>query len=75
MERNFFRRIELCFPVLDPRLKRRVIAEGLTPYLEDNVQAWEMDADGGYNRKRASRGTPKTRYAAQEQLVLLLAER
>lgn len=75
MERNFFRRIELCFPVLDPRLKKRVIAEGLAPYLEDNVQAWEMDADGGYSRKRASRGTPKTRNAAQEQLVLLLAER
>src|SRR5205807_10126508 len=36
MARNFFRRIELCFPVLDPGLKRRVIREGLHPYFEDN---------------------------------------
>jgi polyphosphate kinase len=37
MERNFFRRIELAFPVLDRKLKRRVIAEGLQIYLTDNV--------------------------------------
>ena len=28
MDRNFFRRIEVGFPVLDPRLKQRVIKEG-----------------------------------------------
>ena len=44
MDRNFFRRIELCFPVLDKKLKARVIREGLQAYLADNVQAWEMDA-------------------------------
>ena len=33
MDRNFFRRIEICFPVLEPRLKKRVIREGLKPYL------------------------------------------
>jgi len=39
MDRNFFRRIEVCFPILNQRLKRRVIAEGLRPYLKDNLQA------------------------------------
>src|SRR5688500_15661573 len=29
MDRNFFPRIELCFPVLDPALQRRVIRQGL----------------------------------------------
>jgi polyphosphate kinase len=29
MDRNFFRRIELAFPVLDTALKARVIREGL----------------------------------------------
>jgi polyphosphate kinase len=29
MDRNFFRRIETGFPMLDPKLKRRVINEGL----------------------------------------------
>jgi polyphosphate kinase len=33
MERNFFRRIEISFPVLEAKLKRRVMKEGLKPYL------------------------------------------
>lgn len=55
MERNFFRRIEVCFPVLDPRLKRRVIKEGLRGYLADNCQAWDMDGDGNYRMKPSRR--------------------
>lgn len=73
MDRNFFRRIELCFPVQDTKLKRRVISEGLKPYLEDNVQAWEMDGEGGYTRKRPARGPKAVRRNAQEQLLALLA--
>ena len=73
MDRNFFRRIELCFPVQDAKLKRRVINEGLKPYLEDNVQAWAMDGDGGYIRKRPARGPKALRRNAQEQLLALLA--
>jgi polyphosphate kinase len=52
MDRNFFRRIELAFPILDRKLKRRVISEGLQAYLVDNVQAWEMKPNGSYLRKR-----------------------
>jgi len=51
MDRNFFRRIEVCFPVLDRKLKKRVIDEGLKAYLQDNCQAWDMDADGRYQRQ------------------------
>jgi len=67
MERNFFRRIEIAFPVLDPRLKRRVIKEGLRPYLGDNCQAWDMLEDGRYRRK-----TP--RGVARAAQMILLAE-
>jgi len=70
MGRNFFRRIELCFPVLDPALKRRVVREGLQPYLDDNGQAWAMDADGGYARVKPRRGR---RRSAQEELLFTLA--
>ena len=70
MERNFFRRIETCIPILDKRLKARVIKEGLRTYLADNVQSWEMNADGEYNRK-VSRGG--IRRSAQAQLIELLA--
>jgi len=69
MERNFFRRIELCFPVLDPALKRRVIREGLQAYLDDNCQAWTMDAEGVYARLRPRRGRPRS---AQEELLFTL---
>ncbi len=65
MERNFFRRIEIAFPILDPKVHRRVIKEGLRPYLGDNCQAWELDAENRYKRK-----SPRlTRRAAQEILL------
>jgi polyphosphate kinase len=70
MGRNFFRRIELCFPVLDPAVKRRVVREGLQPYLDDNCQAWVMDSDGVYTRARPRRGRPRS---AQEELLFTLA--
>lgn len=69
MERNFFRRIEVCFPVLDPKLKRRVIKEGLKPYLADNAQAWDMGPDGNYEQKPSR----KARFCAQEALLQELA--
>ncbi|MGI4857281.1 MAG: polyphosphate kinase 1 [Janthinobacterium lividum] len=52
MDRNFFRRVEVAFPILDRRLKRRVIAEGLSTYLGDNQTAWVMQSDGEYRRRR-----------------------
>ena len=69
MERNFFRRVELCFPVLDRKLKARVIREGLKSCLVDNSQAWEMDSDGRYERRRV-RGITRS---AQERLLALLS--
>jgi polyphosphate kinase len=71
MARNFFRRIELCFPLLDPVLKKRVMREGLQPYLEDNAHAWVMGSDGGYERLRPRRGAKS--HSAQEELLSLLA--
>jgi polyphosphate kinase len=69
MERNFFRRIEVVFPVLDGRLKRRVLKEGLRLYLSDNCQAWEMDSEGRY----AVRPSKRVRACAQEALLALMA--
>lgn len=56
MDRNFFRRIEACFPLLDAKLKKRVLDEGLKIYLKDNCQAWEMDCNGFWHRKVSTRG-------------------
>lgn len=70
MDRNFFRRIETGFPILNPKLKKRVIAEGLKPYLRDNVQAWEMQSDGSYRRRKSHRAKP---YSAQDVLLALIS--
>lgn len=59
MDRNFFRRIEVCFPVLDKKLKKRVIDEGLKAYLHDNHQAWIMDADGHFKLSNPRRSAVK----------------
>jgi polyphosphate kinase len=71
MERNFFRRVEICFPILDPQLKKRVINEGLKPYLEDSGQAWTMGPDGDYQVGLPRQGE---RIVAQESLLKLLAQ-
>lgn len=71
MDRNFFRRIEVCFPVLDRKLKRRVIAEGLRVCLDDNTQAWEMDADGHYRLRQPGHARPRS---AQAELLAALAQ-
>ncbi|MDP2810161.1 MAG: polyphosphate kinase 1 [Rhodocyclaceae bacterium] len=70
MERNFFRRIEVIFPMLDPKLKRRVIKEGLRIFLNDNCQAWEMDSEGRFQIKPSRR----VRACAQQLLLEELAE-
>jgi polyphosphate kinase len=69
MDRNFFRRIETCFPLLDAKLKKRVINEGIKPYLKDNMRTWEMQPDGSY-KKRIKRGRG---FSAQDYLLDLLA--
>lgn len=71
MHRNLHRRIEVAFPVLDKKLKRRVIKEGLEPYLRDNSQAWEMAASGDYVRATPRRGKV---YSAQASLLAELAK-
>lgn len=70
MDRNFFRRIELGFPILDKKLKRRVINEGLQVYLTDNTQAWDMKPNGIYQRKRRT-GRAKPRCAQCELIEAL----
>jgi polyphosphate kinase len=70
MDRNFFRRIELAFPVRDPALKVRVIREGLQAYLEEPGHAWAMNSEGSYDAPGARRGKHRV---AQEELLKALA--
>jgi polyphosphate kinase len=51
MERNFFRRVEIAFPILDASLRDEIRAD-LQTYLDDTADAWELRADGSYVRLR-----------------------
>ncbi|MEM7002045.1 MAG: polyphosphate kinase 1 [Pseudomonadota bacterium] len=70
MSRNFFSRVETCFPIENEKLKNRVFDEVIRTYQADNGQAWELQADGSYARKN-SKGV---RVAAQEELLERLAD-
>ncbi|HEX7417420.1 MAG TPA: polyphosphate kinase 1, partial [Steroidobacteraceae bacterium] len=49
MERNFFRRIEVMFPIQRKALREQILRD-LDTYLWDNTQAWLLDSDGRYTR-------------------------
>jgi len=48
MPRNFRRRVETMFPILDSTLKKRILESLLPTLLGDNVKAREMQSDGSY---------------------------
>jgi len=70
MERNFFRRVEVCFPILDPGLRDRLIGD-LHTYLKDNTGSWELRADGSYERVRAG---SRKKFSAQQALLAQFCE-
>jgi len=69
MERNLLRRIEVCFPILDPELAERVCEEALRNYLADDTQAWLLQADGRYRRAVPGDDAP---HSAQATLLAKL---
>jgi len=52
MPRNFFRRIEVLFPVEDGNLRERIRGEILETILQDNVKARILQKGGSYRRPR-----------------------
>ena len=50
MPRNFRRRVEILFPIEDPRLQNRIVDGILGVALIDNVKARELQPDGTYRR-------------------------
>jgi polyphosphate kinase len=70
MERNLLRRIETCFPILDPELAARVYEEEILNYLADNTQSWAMQSDGSYQRVTVATG--EAPHSAQQRLLARL---
>jgi polyphosphate kinase len=61
MPRNFFRRVEVMFPVLAPDLVARILREILPVYLADNMRARRLDPDGVFRLLTPVEGQPPRR--------------
>lgn len=55
MNRNMMRRVEIAWPITDAAQRQRVIDESLNVYLQDDADAWELRADGSYERLAGGR--------------------
>jgi polyphosphate kinase len=71
MERNFFHRIEVAFPVQEARYQARIVQD-LEFYLNDNCQSWQLQSDGKYI-KASPEGHPLQ--CAQEILLNRIVKR
>jgi polyphosphate kinase len=68
MPRNFRRRVEIMFPIEDPRLKNRIVDGILGVTLSDNVKSRVLQPDGSYRRVTpAGPGEPSIRSQVEFQ--------
>lgn len=65
MPRNFFRRVELAFPIHAKKLKEQILGD-LDLYLQDTNNCWHLNSEGDYVRERDPEQQTIT---AQEQLM------
>jgi polyphosphate kinase len=72
MDRNMFRRVEVCFPFEIKALRERVI-QHLHWYLKDNSQAWLLNSDGTYRLATPAKG--KAVFSAQDALLETYADK
>jgi polyphosphate kinase len=59
MPRNFFRRIEVAFPLENPALRDQIINEVLPSFLHDRVKARGLQPDGSYRRLKPEGQEPR----------------
>lgn len=71
MERNLFRRVEIAFPISEPEMRQRIIAD-LDLYLQDNSGAWELRPDGTWEKSKPKPGEGSV--SAQQILLRKLAD-
>jgi len=69
MERNFFRRVEVAFPIRRHEHRERILRD-LGFCLKDNSQAWELKPEGRY--ERISHGKERA-FSAQAELLAAYA--
>ena len=65
MQRNFFRRLEIAFPIEEPALRKRICNEIFPTLLADNTKAWLLQPDGSYERLQPAKGEKPFRSQAE----------
>ncbi len=73
MPRNFFRRVEIVFPIEDAALRDRVVNQILATQLDDSAKAWLLNPDGSYHRPGAVKESDR-RSSQAEFMALALGE-
>ena len=59
MPRNFLRRVEVAFPIVDLALRDRIVNEVLPNFLNDRVKSRELQPDGNYRRLKPEGNEPR----------------
>jgi polyphosphate kinase len=65
MPRNFYRRVEIAFPIEAPPLRAEIINEVLPRFLTDYGKARELQPDGSYVRLKPEGGAPRSQAQLQ----------
>ena len=65
MPRNFYRRVEIAFPIEAPALRDEIIDEVLPRFLTDYGKARELQPDGSYVRLKPEEGAPRSQAQLQ----------
>ncbi|MEO8439199.1 MAG: polyphosphate kinase 1 [Spartobacteria bacterium] len=65
MPRNFYRRVEIAFPIEAPALRHEIITEVLPRFLTDYGKARELQPDGRYVRLKPGEGAPRSQAQLQ----------
>ena len=69
MDRNMFKRVEVCFPVTEKKLAERILND-LKRYIQDNSQSWLLQPDGSYKHLTAGE---QAVYQVQSEFLKQLA--
>jgi polyphosphate kinase len=70
MSRNMLRRVEIAWPIHDETMQQRVINDMLTPYLDDNVDAWVLGEGGEYQAVRTLSQSAGQKPIASQALLM-----
>ena len=70
MERNLHKRVEVCCPILNNKLRKRILFELESVFWKDNQQSWRLLQNGTYELVNNT----EPAFAAQQYLMDELGE-